>query len=244
MINSGTVVLVTGADGGIGSSLCRKYLAAGASVTAVDTQFDRLSAPSQKFQHFKVDISDSAACKAAVDACLEKFGKIDVLINNAATVTRGVDCTELEEAEWDRAIDVNLKAAFLLSRHAIVAMRRIRSGVIVNIASQLGHVAAKGRIAYSVSKAGLIALTRALAVDHASDGIRVVSVSPGSVMTGRLVDRYGDADAANAALAPKHPIGRIGTADEIADFVMFVASEKAAFSTGCDYLVDGGYTAV
>ena len=87
-------------------------------------------------------------------------------------------------------------------------------------------------------------MTRALAVDHAADGIRAVSVSPGSVMTGRLVDRYGDANAANDALAPKHPIGRIGTADEIADFVMFVASEKAAFSTGCDYLVDGGYTAV
>jgi len=211
---------------------------------AVDTRFEHLSAPSQMFQHFEADISDSAACKLAIETCLEKFGTIDVLVNNAAAVTRGVDCTQLEEAEWDHAIDVNLKAAFLLSRHAIVAMRRRRSGVIVNIASQLGHVAAKGRIAYSVSKAGLIALTRALAVDHAADGIRAVSVSPGSVMTGRLVDRYGDANAANDALAPKHPIGRIGTADEIADFVMFVASEKAAFSTGCDYLVDGGYTAV
>jgi NAD(P)-dependent dehydrogenase (short-subunit alcohol dehydrogenase family) len=243
-MKANAVVLVTGANGGIGSAICRKYLVAGVSVAAVDTRFDRLSSPSKTLLHVNADLSESVACKAAIDACLEKFGTIDVLVNNAAAVTRGVDCTQLEEAEWDHAIDVNLKAAFLLSRHAIVAMRRRRSGVIVNIASQLGHVAAKGRIAYSVSKAGLIALTRALAVDHAADGIRAVSVSPGGVMTGRLVDRYGDANAANDALAPKHPIGRIGTADEIADFVMFVASEKAAFSTGCDYLVDGGYTAV
>jgi NAD(P)-dependent dehydrogenase (short-subunit alcohol dehydrogenase family) len=244
MADSNVVVLVTGANGGIGGALCRKYLAVGSVVAAVDMRFDALPAPSTQFLQIEADIGRAQACKAAVDACLARFGRLDVLINNAATVTRGVDCTELEEEEWDCTMNVNLKAAYLLSRHAIVAMRRSRSGVIVNIASQLGHVATKGRIAYSVSKAGLIALTRALAIDHADDGIRAVSVSPGAVMTGRIVARFGGAEAANAVLAPKHPLGRIGTAEEIADFVMFVASGKAGFSTGCDYLVDGGYTAV
>lgn len=241
---SSLVVLITGANGGIGSALCRKYLSDGSIVAAVDMRHDALPAQSQNFLHIEADIAHATACKEAIERCLARFGRLDVLINNAATVTRGVDCTELEEEEWDRTIDVNLKAAYLLSRHAIIAMRRNGGGVIVNIASQLGHVATKGRIAYSVSKAGLIALTRSLAVDHADEGIRAVSVSPGAVMTSRLLDRFGGADAANAALASKHLVGRIGKADEIADFVIFVASGKAGFSTGCDYLVDGGYTAI
>jgi len=117
-------------------------------------------------------------------------------------------------------------------------------GTIINIASQLAHVAMKGRAAYGASKAALIALTRGLAIDHAAEGIRAVSISPGSIMTRRLTDRYGSADAVNAKLALRHPIGRIGTAEEVAAAVTFLAGADASFITGTDVLVDGGYTAV
>jgi NAD(P)-dependent dehydrogenase (short-subunit alcohol dehydrogenase family) len=117
-------------------------------------------------------------------------------------------------------------------------------GVILNMSSQLGHVGAAGRGAYGVSKAGLMALTRAIAVDYASQGIRAVSLSPGAVLTGRVVRRYGSADQAVQTLAPRYPIGRLGTVDEVADAALFLLGDGAAFMTGSDLLLDGGYTAV
>ena len=115
---------------------------------------------------------------------------------------------------------------------------------MLNVASQLARVASPGRGAYSASKAGLLALTRSIAVDHATDGIRAVSLSPGAVMTGRLVRRYGSEAAAARALAPRHPAGRLATAREVADAALFLVGERAGFVTGSDMLVDGGYTAV
>jgi NAD(P)-dependent dehydrogenase (short-subunit alcohol dehydrogenase family) len=146
-------------------------------------------------------------------------------------------------ADWQRALDVNLTGAFLMSRTVLAAMRRTGGGAIINITSQLGSVAVPNSSAYCASKGGLLQLTRAIALDHAADNVRVNSLSPGAVMTDRLTALYGSREAVNAALAPKHPIGRIGLPRDIAGAAVFLASDDAGFMTGADLIVDGGYTA-
>ncbi len=131
-----------------------------------------------------------------------------------------------------------------MARAVLKPMLAARSGVILNMASQLGHVGAAGRGAYGASKAALIALTRAIAVDYAAHGIRAVSLSPGAVMTSRLLRRYGSSQEAVRVLAPRYPAGRLGTVDEVAEAALFLVGDGAAFMTGTDMLVDGGYTAV
>jgi NAD(P)-dependent dehydrogenase (short-subunit alcohol dehydrogenase family) len=179
-----------------------------------------------------------------VERTAAHWGAIHVLVNNAATVTPGNKIADLTLEQWRQALDVNLTGAWLMSRCAIPHMARAGSGVVLNIASQLGSVAAPGRGAYGASKAGLIALARAIAVDHAADGIRALSLSPGAVLTSRLVARYGSAQAAGAALAAKYPAGRLGTAEEIAQTAVFLISDAASFITGTDIRADGGYTAL
>jgi NAD(P)-dependent dehydrogenase (short-subunit alcohol dehydrogenase family) len=130
-----------------------------------------------------------------------------------------------------------------MSKYSVPAMLRAGSGCIIHVASQMGHVGAPGRAAYGATKAALIQLARIMAIDYGAHGIRVNSLSPGAVLTGRVVRRYGSPEAVRAALEPKYPLGRIGTPQEIALAATFVASDEAAFMTGADLLVDGGYTA-
>jgi NAD(P)-dependent dehydrogenase (short-subunit alcohol dehydrogenase family) len=174
----------------------------------------------------------------------QQFGAVHVLVNNAAADTPRHPVAETPLADWQAHMAVNVTGAFLMAKHAIPLLRAAGGGVVLNIASQMGHVTAPGRAAYSASKAALISLTRSIAVDHAEDGIRAVSLSPGAVMTGRLVRRYGSEDAVSSALAGRHPIGRLGTPQEVADAAFFLASTDASFFTGVDVLMDGGYTAV
>ena len=138
---------------------------------------------------------------------------------------------------------MNLTGAYLMSRACIPHFRALGRGVILNVASQLGHVTTPGRAAYSASKAGLLSLTRTLALDHATENIRAVSLSPGAVMTSRIIDQAGSEEAAEAAFAPLHPVGRVGRVEEMASVALFLVSDAAGFVTGADLLADGGYTA-
>lgn len=248
---NGKVVIVTGAAGGLGQAIAAHCLLAGARVALLDRDPDLLAqcsqilcAPEARVLALTCDVADADATREAVEHTAAHWGAIHALVNNAATVTPGSKVADLALEQWRQALDVNLTGAWLMSKHAIPHMARAGGGVVLNIASQLGSVAAPGRGAYGASKAGLIALARAIAVDHAADGIRALSLSPGAVLTSRLVARYGSAQAADAALAAKYPAGRLGTADEIARTAVFLISDAASFITGTDIRADGGYTAL
>jgi NAD(P)-dependent dehydrogenase (short-subunit alcohol dehydrogenase family) len=190
-----------------------------------------------------VDVSDPASVANACEDAQSQLGGIDVLVNNAATFTPMADVTELEVAEWNHAIAVNLTGAFLMCQAVIPMMRQQGRGVVINVASQLGSVAAAKRAPYCAAKGGIIQLTKVLALDHAAEGIRVNSLSPGAVLTERLIRMFGSPEAAVDTLAPKHPMGRLGDTAEIARAACFLASDDASFMTGSDMLVDGGYNA-
>lgn len=241
----GRIAIVTGAAAGIGRAIAVAFAKEGARVAVFDADGPAAEATAEAIGgHAEaLDVGDRAAVETAVARLRERWASPDILVNNAAL--RGTPATvpEMDPADWDRALRVNLTGAFNLCRAVIPAMAAAGGGVIVNVASQLGSVAVPKNPAYCATKGALLQLTRALALDHAADGIRVNSLSPGAVLTGRLEALFGNARAAEAALAPRHPIGRIGRPEEIADAAVFLACEKARFMTGADLVVDGGYLA-
>lgn len=245
----GRVALVSGAAGDIGWAIARAFHAAVATVVATDRDKDGLHERMADLDEAArcvpvvLDLTNEAALQAGLEPILERLGRVDILVNNAAHEPARGTLDAIGRDRWDATLAVNLGGAFLLVRHVLPYMRRQRSGVVINIASQLGHVSAPGSGAYSASKAALIALTRSIALDHAHEGIRAVSVSPGAVMTGRLRRLFGSDEKAIEALAPKHPLGRLGTPEEIAAAVLFLASDQAGFITGTGLIVDGGYIA-
>lgn len=244
---SGKTALVSGAGQGIGRAIAEKFNAAGARLILLDKSAENLAALASTLQPTAqtalIDITDAGQIEASLAPLLEQFGPVDILVNNAAAVTRRAPITELSLEEWQQALAVNLTGAFLLSRLVIPQMQAQGGGVILNIASQLGHVAVEGAAAYCTTKGGILQFTRTLALDHASDNIRVVALSPGAVQTPRLTDIFGSAEKAEEILGPAHPLGRLGRAGELADAALFLVSDQAAFVTGTDLVVDGGYIA-
>lgn len=258
---AGRVALITGAGGGIGSAIGQRFRREGATVvladldtTAVEATANRLCADTDEIDididtaataavAIACDVTSPESTAAAVDTTVDRFGRLDILVNNAAARTPGHTVETLQLADWQAALDVNLTGAFLMSRAAIAVMTKQRSGVIIHMASQLGHVGSPQRAVYAATKAALISLARTMAIDHGPDGIRVASLSPGAVLTSRLEDRYGSLDAATEALAHRYPAGRLGQAEEVAAAAAYLASDEAAFLTGTDLLIDGGYTA-
>ena len=241
------VLLVTGAAGDLGAAIVHRCREAGAHIAALDTAAAALRtryAATPDILLIEADIADPVGSEEAVRRTVKHFGRLNGLVNNAAVATPRNRVAEIPLDHWDQAIRVNLTGSWLMARWAIPHLIQAGGGVILNIASQLGHVTARAGAAYSASKAALHSLTRTIAVDYAADNIRAVSLSPGAVMTSRLTDRYGDPDAVNAALAHLHPIGRLGRPDEIAQTALFLLSDAASFITGTDVLADGGYTAV
>lgn len=231
----GRVALVTGAARGIGRAISDRFAAEGATVLRLDRE------PGDGL--ICADITDDVVVDGVIGGLVAEHGRIDVLVNNAAASNTKAAFADLTLAEWRLSMDVNLTGTFLVSRAVIHAMREQGGGVIINVASQLGSVAVAGRSAYCATKGGLLQLTRAMALDHAGDGIRVNALSPGAILTERLLDTYGTAEAANDALAAKHPIGRIGMPEDVTGAAVFLASDESGFMTGADLIVDGGYTA-
>lgn len=245
------VVVITGAAGDIGMAMAQRFAAAGARLALLDRNGALLQTRSaaafganDAVFTAQCDVADAAQSRALVERIATRFGAIHVLVNNAAAITPRVKVADLQLADWQHALDVNLTGAFVMAQAVIPHLRAAGGGVVLNIASQLGHVTAPGQGAYSASKAALHSLTRSIAIDHAADRVRAVSLSPGAVMTSRLTSRHGSEAAVNAAVAGLHPIGRIGTPQDIAAAALFLISDGAAFVTGSDMLVDGAYTAV
>jgi NAD(P)-dependent dehydrogenase (short-subunit alcohol dehydrogenase family) len=251
----GKVAVVTGAGSGIGLATAQALLANGAQVVLFDCNEDALSLARQTFPESGErvvgvlgDVSRSADVNGLMQTTLTRFHRLDLLINSAALQPYGtVETTS--ESQWDRVLSVNLKGPYLTSHYAVPLMRNNGGGVIVNVASVQGSACQANVAAYAASKGALLALTRAMALDHARDGIRVNSVSPGSIDTPAL--RAG-AQSANTSMALEkvleqwglaHPLGRIGQADEVAALILFLCSAEATFCTGGDYRVDGGLLA-
>jgi NAD(P)-dependent dehydrogenase (short-subunit alcohol dehydrogenase family) len=169
---------------------------------------------------------------------------LHVLLYGAADSDRAATVLEIEESAWERVIRINLTGAFLMVKAALPAMIAGGGGSIILIASQLGRVASQARPAYCASKGALIQLAKVLAADHAGQGIRANTLSPGAIETRRMLLRWTSMAEARAMLGPKHLLGRLGLPEEVARAAVFLASEASAFVTGSDLLVDGGYTAV
>ena len=242
----GKVALITGAAMGIGAGIAEVFRAEGAHLVLVDVDEAALAGTAERLGARTVvgDVSQATTGSAAVAACLQIHGRVDVLINNAA-VLRTARLHELSEEDWDLVLDVSLKGPFLMTKAVIPAMLEAGGGAIVNVASISSLIVLPEHAAYCAAKGGLVQLTRQAALEYALENVRVNCVAPGTVDT-PLVQRFL-ADAPNATevladLRANHPIGRIGTAEEIGRAVAFLASDDASFVTGACLVADGGYT--
>jgi len=247
----GKSAIVVGAANGIGRATALAFAAAGAGVACADVEAAGAKTTAADIERsggrampVHLDVTESASCRAAVATTVERFGGVDVLLYGAADNDRTATVLELDEVAWDRVIRINLTGAFLMAKATIPAMVARGGGSVILIASQLGRVAAPGRPAYCATKGALIQLAKVLAADHAAQGIRANTLSPGAIETRRMLQRWKSMDEARAAMGPKHLLNRLGQPDEIAQAALYLASDASRFMTGSDLLIDGGYTAV
>jgi len=245
---AGKVAVITGAASGLGRASAQLFAEHGASVVIADRDASggeetvaqiRDTGGQAEFIETDVAIADDA--DAMVTKAVTCFGKLDVLFNNAGIAIRKL-VADLSEDEWDRCIDTNLKGVFLGSKSAIPEMIRGGGGSIINTASIYGVVGGRTRAAYSASKGGIVNLTRSMALDYASQNIRVNCICPGFVETPLLKKILGTEEEFQA-LVDMHPMGRLGRPIETAYAAVYLASDEAAFTTGIALPVDGGYTA-
>lgn len=247
----GKVALVTGAGVGIGHAVAVRLAAEGASVAVLDRDQaaaeQTVAAIGDRALALTADITSPEQVAAAFASVAERYGGLDVLVNNAGVVRYGT-VPEFSVEDWDLVMDTNVKGTFLTVKHAVPMMRERGGGAIVNTASAQAFASQPTVAAYSASKGAIVAMTRTLALDHASDGIRVNCICPGSVQTPML--RYGaeyfeDGDPAEtmAGWGRLHPIGRLIQPEEVAGLIAFLASDDASAITGAPYLVDGGLLA-
>ncbi len=246
---AGKAVLVTGASSGIGAATARRFGASGARVmlSGLDERgckavADDIAGAGGEALFLHGDLGDAAFCDRLVEDAVARLGRVDVLVNNAGLVRRGA-ADETSDDDWRATMAVNLDAVFYLSRAAVRVMKRQGGGVIVNTASELGLIGSHGNVAYCASKGGVIQLTRAMALDHARENIRVNAICPGPVDT-PLLARFDDGRGERLKeIAEETPMGRVATPDEIAGAILFLASDDARFMTGATLVVDGGITA-
>ncbi|RZQ60634.1 SDR family NAD(P)-dependent oxidoreductase [Amycolatopsis suaedae] len=230
----GRVAIVTGGASGIGAAVAATLAARGARVAVLD-----LNPPDGGF---RCDVGDDAEVTAAVAGVVERFGRLDVLVNNAGIGAQG-DVAANSDEEWHRVLDVNVVGMARVSRAALPHLRESDAAAIVNTCSIAAWAGLPGRALYSASKGAVLGLTLAMATDHLADAIRVNCVCPGTVDTpwvGRLLDSAADPDAERAALRARQPIGRLVSADEVAHAVAYLASPLSGSTTGTALAVDGG----
>ena len=242
------VVIITGGVGGIGSATVRRFAVEGAKLVIVDVNENEGEALASELKDdgyaatfISLDVTNEQQWIRAVDATIEKYGQLDILVNNAGIFRmETVDETDLEL--WNRIQEVNATGVFLGIKHGAAAMRRSGGGSIVNISSGAGIVGSATGAAYHASKGAVRLLTKAAAIQYAADGIRVNSVHPGVTNTPMIRELMAD-ETAGAGFLAGTPMGRLGRPEEIANAILFLASDEASFITGAELVVDGGFTA-
>lgn len=251
---AGKVALVTGTTG-IGRAIAMRFAAGGAQVVACGIETaanEELTRDAEKLgltlQVENCDVTNLDQVRAVITRTVSRVGGLDIIANAAAIHPFGT-VLETDLATWNRCMMVNVGSIYLLAHLGIPEMKKRGGGSIINLASVQGHACQRGVVAYAASKGAIHSLTRALALDHAADNIRVNSISPGSIRTPMLARSAAHfspdlpTDEVFARFGAAHPLGRIGTPEEVAELAAFLASDKAGFCTGGDYLVDGGLLA-
>jgi NAD(P)-dependent dehydrogenase (short-subunit alcohol dehydrogenase family) len=244
------VVIVTGGGSGIGRATALAFAREGASVAVADVSQEKAAAVAAEATGaggralaVACDVSRAEDCDRAVRDTEAAFGPLDVLVNNAGIGASGTVLTT-DEATFERLMAVNVRGTYLMSRAALAVMVPRRRGAIVNAGSIAGVRAVADRAAYVTTKFAVVGLTKAMALDHVKDGIRVNAVCPGTTMTpwiGERLKEAPDPDAAMSVLVARQPMGRLGTAEEMAAAYLFLASDESAFTTGSTLVVDGGF---
>ena len=249
---AGKIALITGGGTGIGRACARMFAREGARVAVagrrrgpLDGVVAEICAAGGEALAVECDVSQRAQVENAVRATVERFGGLTSVVNNAGALLVGT-AEETSDEDWERVIAVNLTGTFLVSRAALPELRRSVGGTIVNIASVLGLIGFKQRVAYTASKTGVVGLTRAMALDHAAEGIRVNCICPAIVETELVRNLYvaqPDPQAALQARTSTLPLGRLGQPDDVANLALFLASEESSWLTGAAVPLDGGLTA-
>ena len=245
----GKAVIVTGGAGGIGRAAAQGFAAEGGKVLVTDTDEAGGEATAAAIRtaggeaaFLTVDVSSDTRCAAMVETALSAFGRLDVAFNNAGVGGSGFALADEEESTFDRMIAINLKGVFNCLKREIPAMIRGGGGAIVNTASVAGLVGNPGLSSYCAAKHGVIGLTRAAALDYVGQGVRINAICPGATRT-RLLEAWFQDPAVEQHVMALHPIGRLAAPEEMAEVVLFLASEAASFMVGCAVPVDGGVTA-
>ena len=243
----GRRAIVTGGGAGIGRAIAERFAREGARVLVADVDGEAAESVASDLglEAQRVDVTDASQVAALVERAVEAFGGLDTIVNNAGI---GVAATapETSEDDWQRVLDVCLKGTFLGMKYAIPAIRDAGGGSVINMASVAALVGVKDRAAYSAAKGGVIALTRAAAIDHVEEGVRINCIAPGTVDTpwvGRITAGYDDPAETRRSMEARQPHGRFVTAEEIAAMAAYLASDEAGSVIGAVMIVDGGMSA-
>ena len=239
------VAIITGAGSGIGKAIAQAFVREGASVVIAGRDGKKLELTATEIEPqcmaVAADVSRAGDVQKLVRAAIEKFKRIDILVNNAAVLLPGT-AEQLSEEDFDQTFAINVRGLWLLSRAVLPQMRAAGNGSIINIGSVLSTLGARNRVAYAASKGAVLAMTRAMALDHAAENIRVNCICPGIVET-EMVAKFNMDESARRQRLAMHPAGRFGKPEDVAGLAVFLASDESAWITGTAQTVDGGYSA-
>ena len=232
-------ILITGASGGIGNALVEKFVSLGGNVLGTGTKSEKLDLIKKKYPSIKVkrfDMSEHSRIEEFIDNVTLELGGLDILVNNAGTNLDNLSL-RMKDEEWKKVIDINLTATFLLSKHAIKKMLKNKFGRIVNITSVVGHTGNVGQSNYAASKAGIIGMSKSLAIEYAKKNITINCVSPGFIVSDMTMNI---AEKVKLYLTSRIPMGKLGSGEDVSNSVVFLSSDLASYITGETIHVNGG----